>query len=151
MLLRLFVAASSSFRAFSVQHNSKLWSLASWQKSDSWHHTCNSTTASDQLHLDAMLTSLRWRERVRSERVKEKIATEGKGEAKEGKESLKRERTASRGDKVKGQMVENKNGSGMKTEWRKRWGTKVWKKAQGFECQRERLSTKKCKAILEPK
>lgn len=70
MLLRLFAAASSSFRAVSVQHSSRLWSLASWQKVASWHHTCSSTTASDQLHSDAMLASFRWREketRVRGE------------------------------------------------------------------------------------
>ncbi|KAA8584046.1 hypothetical protein FQN60_015254 [Etheostoma spectabile] len=45
--------------AFLVQHNTKLWFLALWQKAASWHNTCNFTTASVQLHSDAMLTSFR--------------------------------------------------------------------------------------------
>lgn len=65
VLARLFAAASSSCRALLVQHSTKLWSLTSWQKAASWHHTCSSTTASVQLHCDAMLTSFMERENIR--------------------------------------------------------------------------------------
>lgn len=75
MFLRSFAAGSSRLRAFSVQTSTKLHSLARWQESASWHHTCISTTASDQLHPDAMLTSSRWREKdreVESQRGKQR-------------------------------------------------------------------------------
>ncbi|TNN36161.1 hypothetical protein EYF80_053676 [Liparis tanakae] len=54
---RLSAAAASSCRALPVQRSTERWSLAWWQTAASWHHACSSTTASLQLHADAMLTS----------------------------------------------------------------------------------------------
>lgn len=56
--------------------------MARWQESASWHHTCISTAASDQLHPDAMLTSSRWRAKDReaeSQRGKQRHSRGGKG------------------------------------------------------------------------
>lgn len=80
---RPLAALSSSCKALLVQHNTRLWSLASWQKAASWHHTCSSNPASVQLHSDAMLTSLRWVERwverSKMEMVREKKRRRGGG------------------------------------------------------------------------
>lgn len=60
---RFFAATFSKLRTFSVQTSTRLFSLAREQEPASWHHTCISTTASDQLHPAAMLTSFRLEDR----------------------------------------------------------------------------------------
>lgn len=70
VVLRLLAAASSSCRALRVQRNTELWSLARWQEAASWHHTCSSTTASDQRHSDAVLTSFAGAEKKKEIQMK---------------------------------------------------------------------------------